>query len=86
MDKTPSLRCPLLGRFGDDDKFPTPDHVAELEAALIANGKTYEFHSYEGAGHAFFAPDRPSYRPEAALDGWRRIFAWFGTHLDDSEA
>ena len=86
VDKTPSLRCPLLGLFGDDDKFPTPDHVAELEAALIANGKTYEFHSYEGAGHAFFAPDRPSYRPEAALDGWRRIFAWFGTHLDDSEA
>ena len=30
------------------------------------HGKTYEFHSYEGAGHAFFNVDRPSYRPEAA--------------------
>jgi carboxymethylenebutenolidase len=86
VDRTPSLRCPLLGLFGDDDKFPTPEHVAELEQALIAAGKTYEFHSYEGAGHAFFATDRPSFRPEAALDGWQRIFSWFGIYLADSEA
>jgi carboxymethylenebutenolidase len=86
VDRTSSLRCPLLGLFGDDDQFPTPAHVAELEAALIADGKTYEFHSYEGAGHAFFATDRPSFRPEAALDGWQRIFSWFETYLVDSEA
>ncbi len=86
VDRTPSLRCPLLGLFGDDDKFPTPEHVAELEHALIAAGKTYEFHSYEGAGHAFFATDRPSFRPEAALDGWQRIFSWFGIYLADSGA
>jgi carboxymethylenebutenolidase len=86
VERTGSLRCPLLGLFGDDDKFPTPEHVAELEHALIAAGKTYEFHSYEGAGHAFFATDRPSFRPEAALDGWQRIFSWFGTNLAGSEA
>jgi carboxymethylenebutenolidase len=86
VDKTPSLRCPLLGLFGADDKFPTPEHVAELEEALIKHGKTYEFHSYEGAGHAFFSTDRPSFRPEAALDGWQRIFTWFGTYLTTSEA
>ena len=51
----------------------------ELEAALKAAGKTYDFHRYDGAGHAFFAVDRPAYRPEAAVDGWRRIFEWFGT-------
>ncbi len=60
--------------------------MAELEQALIAAGKTFEFHSYEGAGHAFFATDRPSFRPEAALDGWQRIFSWFGTYLAGSEA
>jgi carboxymethylenebutenolidase len=86
VDKTASLGCPLLGLFGDDDQFPTPAHVAELEQALIAEGKTYEFHSYAGAGHAFFATDRPSYRPEAALDGWQRIFSWFGTYLAGSGA
>jgi len=86
VDRTDSLRCPLLGLFGADDQFPTPEHVAELEQALIAHGKTYEFHTYDGAGHAFFSTDRPSYRPEAALDGWQRIFSWFGTYLTPSEA
>jgi carboxymethylenebutenolidase len=81
VDRTPDLSCPLLGLFGADDKSPTPDQVAELEKALIEHGKTYEFHSYEGAGHAFFDPDRPSYRPEAALDGWRKIHDFFGRHL-----
>jgi carboxymethylenebutenolidase len=86
VDRTASLRCPLLGLFGAEDKYPPPDEVAELEAALIFHGKTYELHTYEGVGHAFFASDRPSYRPEAALDGWRRIFSWFDTYLTPSEA
>jgi len=81
VDKVPSLGCPLLGLFGAEDQFPNTAHVEELEHALIAQGKTYEFHTYEGAGHAFFAPDRPSYRPEAAVDGWQRIFSWFETNL-----
>lgn len=78
---TKDLSCPLLGLFGVDDQFPSPDQVAELEQALTEAGKTYEFHSYEGAGHAFFSVDRPSYRPEAANDGWQRIWEFFGRHL-----
>jgi carboxymethylenebutenolidase len=81
VDQLPNLRSPLLGLFGADDQFPTPEQVAELESILKANGKEYALHSYEGAGHAFFAVDRPSYRPEAANDGWERIAAFFGTHL-----
>jgi carboxymethylenebutenolidase len=86
VDKTPSLGCPLLGLFGADDQFPSPEQVAELEAALKEHAKTYEFHSYEGAGHAFFSTNRTSFRPEAALDGWQRIFTWFGKYLNGSEA
>jgi carboxymethylenebutenolidase len=81
VDRTPQLRCPLLGLFGQDDKYPNPEQVDELEAALKDHGKTYEFHRYEGAGHAFFSVDRPSYRPEAAMDGWRRIWDFFGRYL-----
>jgi len=77
----PNLSCPLLGLFGADDSYPSPDETAELEKVLAAHGKTYEFHTYEGAGHAFFAVDRPAYRPEAAVDGWRRIWDWFGRYL-----
>ena len=81
VDKTPTLSCPLLGLFGADDKYPSPEHVAELEAALKANGKTYEFHSYPDTGHSFFSVNRPAYRVEAANDGWEKIFAFYGTHL-----
>jgi carboxymethylenebutenolidase len=86
VDRTGSLGCPLLGLFGADDQFPSPEQVTELEQALIAHGKTFEFHSYEGAGHAFFSTNRTSFRPEAALDGWQRIFSWFETYLIPSEA
>jgi carboxymethylenebutenolidase len=75
------LSCPLLGLFGKDDVAPSPEQVAELEDAVKAAGKTYEFHSYEGAGHAFLQVDRPSYRPEAAVDAWRHIWAFFGRYL-----
>ncbi|MEU0508352.1 dienelactone hydrolase family protein [Amycolatopsis sp. NPDC006125] len=77
----PQLSCPLLGLFGAEDKFPSPEEVATLSAELDRLGKPHEFHTYEGAGHAFFAVDRPSYRPEAAVDGWRRVFDFFGEHL-----
>jgi carboxymethylenebutenolidase len=75
------LSCPLLGLFGADDKNPPPSETEILDAELTRLGKTFEFHTYEGAGHAFFASDRPSYRPEAAVDGWRRIFDWYGRYL-----
>jgi carboxymethylenebutenolidase len=44
-------------------------------------GKTYEFHRYDGAGHAFFAHYRPNYRPEQAVDGWHKVFAFFHKNL-----
>ena len=78
---TRDLSCPLLGLFGADDQYPSPDQVSELEEELKAQGKTYEFHSFEGAGHAFFSVNRPAYRPEAAVDGWQKILAWFARYL-----
>ena len=80
-DRVADLSCPLLGLFGADDQYPGPEEVAELERMLVAAGKEVEFHSYEGAGHAFFNTDRPSFRAEAAGDGWERIWAFFGRHL-----
>ncbi|MGF1424879.1 dienelactone hydrolase family protein [Kitasatospora sp. LaBMicrA B282] len=82
VDQLPALRAPLLGLFGAEDKFPGPEQVAELEQILTEHGKDFAFHTYEGAGHAFFAVDRPSYNVAAANDGWERIAAFFGTHLE----
>lgn len=82
IDRTPRLRAPLPGLFGAEDQTPSAAQVAELEQALKASGKTYEFHSYDGVGHGFFAADRPSYRADAAADGHRRILTWLGRYLE----
>lgn len=78
---TGDLSCPVLGLFGADDKHPSPEETAELEAELQRHGKAYEFHTFKDAGHAFFAPDRPGYRPHAAVEGWRLVFDFLGRHL-----
>jgi carboxymethylenebutenolidase len=77
------LRCPLLGLFGAEDQFPSPESVATLEGELTKHGKEFEFHTYDDAGHAFFAVDRPSYRPEAANAGWQAVWEFFGRTLQD---
>lgn len=81
IDMTEDLSCPLLGLFGNEDRSPPPEQVDQHEAELKRLGKTYEFHRYDGAGHGFFYYDRPMYRVEQALDGWKKIFAFFGKHL-----
>jgi len=48
---------------------------------LKKHGKTYEFHRYDGAGHGFFYWHRPMYRAEQAMDGWAKIWAFFGKYL-----
>src|ERR1700678_3907622 len=75
VDQLPNLRCPLLGFFGKEDSYPSPEQVVELDEILTSLDKPHEFHRYDGAGHAFFSVDRPSYRVEAANDGWERIDA-----------
>jgi carboxymethylenebutenolidase len=75
------LSCPLLGLFGAEDKLPTPAETAELSKVLGELSKPHEFHTYDGAGHAFFSVDRTAYRPEAAKDGWQKIWDFYGQHL-----
>jgi len=86
IDQTVKLGRPLLGIFGNDDANPTADQVNRTEAVLKKLGKNYEFHRYDGAGHAFFNTQRDAYRPEQAQDGWRKVFAFFTRYLAASAA
>jgi carboxymethylenebutenolidase len=81
IDMTSEMRCPLLGIFGNDDANPDRAQVDGTEAVLKQLGKDYEFHRYDGAGHGFFAADRAGYRPEQAVDGWNKVFAFFARTL-----
>ena len=81
IDYTSDLSCPVLGIFGNDDRTPTPEQVNILEDTLKKLGKNYEFHRYDGAGHAFFYHNRPAYRQEQAVDGWSKVFTFLEKNL-----
>ncbi len=81
IDYTKDLSCPLIGVFGNDDKSPSPEQVNQHEAELKKQGKNYEFHRYDGAGHGFFYYDRPNYRQEQAVDGWKKVLAFLEKNL-----
>jgi carboxymethylenebutenolidase len=81
IDLTADLNAPLLGIFGNEDKHPSPEQVNQHEAELHRLGKDYEFHRYDGATHGFFYYHAPMYAPQAAMDGWEKIFDFFGRHL-----
>ncbi|MGO9378896.1 MAG: dienelactone hydrolase family protein [Dissulfurispiraceae bacterium] len=81
LDVVSQIDCPVLGLYGGEDVgIPVAD-VREMETVLKAAGKTAEFILYPGAPHAFFADYRPSYRPDAAKDAWRRCITWLNKFL-----
>ena len=77
----PGPRLPAARPLRQRRPVPEPRAGGRAGGGAEAAGKTYEFHRYDGAGHAFFSVDRPAYRPEAAVDGWQRIFDWYGRYL-----
>ena len=85
IDYAENLRCPLLGIFGNDDKFPTPEEVDQLEQTLKKLGKDYEFHRYDGAGHGIWYYDKPMYRQAQAMDSWEKALDFFDRHLKQTE-
>ncbi|PKB68781.1 MAG: hypothetical protein BZY81_00780 [SAR202 cluster bacterium Io17-Chloro-G4] len=81
LERTSGISAPMLGLFGEDDANPSPEEVASFAAELDKHNKTYEFHTYPGAGHGFNCNARASYRPESARDAWGKAMAFFDTHL-----
>jgi carboxymethylenebutenolidase len=81
IDLTEKLKAPLIGIFGNDDANPSPAHVNKTEEVLKKLGKNYEFHRYDGCGHAFFNTARAAHRPEQAADGWNKVFAFLRKHI-----
>lgn len=80
LDLVRQMKAPVLGLYGGADQGIPVASVQQMEAAMKAAGKPAEFHIYDGAPHAFNADYRPSYRKEAAEDGWKRMLTWFKTY------
>lgn len=76
------LLAPVLGIFGENDGFVTPEVVRSLEAAIHQAGGSIETHIYAGADHAFFNDTRPEvYQPEAAADAWDKMLGFLKREL-----
>jgi carboxymethylenebutenolidase len=71
------LKAPVLGLYGGADAGIPLEHVEQMRVALkAANDSVSNIVVYDGAPHAFYADYRPSYRKEAAEDGWKRMQDW----------
>jgi carboxymethylenebutenolidase len=70
----------VLGLYGGQDQGIPLDDVGRMRVALKAANKPGEIVVYPDAPHGFFADYRPSYRADAAKDGWKRLQEWFRQH------
>jgi carboxymethylenebutenolidase len=77
IDVVKDINAPVLGLYGGADAGIPNDTVDSMRAALKNAGKPSQIHTYADTPHAFLADYRPSYRKEAAEDGWKRLLEWF---------
>lgn len=80
LDIAAQLKVPVLGLYGGADQGIPLESVDRMRSALSAAHNKSEIVIYPDAPHAFFADYRPSYRKDAAEDGWKRLQAWFRAH------
>jgi carboxymethylenebutenolidase len=81
LELAEELSCPLLVAIGAEDQNPSPEIGAQLRERAEKSGQEVKVDVYEGAGHAFFADYRPTYRPGPAAKLWEEIVPFFARHL-----
>jgi carboxymethylenebutenolidase len=80
LELATELKAPVLGLYaGQDPGIPGAD-AEKMREACKAAGKQCELVVYPDAPHGFNADYRPTYRKEAADDGWKRLQDWFKKH------
>ena len=80
IDLAANMKAPVLGLYGEKDGGIPLDTLDKMKAVLATgNGasKAAQFVVYPDAPHAFHADYRPSFRKEAAEDGFKRCLEWF---------
>lgn len=80
LDLVASLKAPVLGLYGGADSGIPNDTVEKMQAALKEAKQPSEIILYPDMPHGFHADYRPTYREEAAKDGWKRLVEWFKKH------
>ena len=79
----PGIQAAVLAIYaGRDDRIN--QGIAEIEAAMLQQGKVYEKVVYPDVDHAFHNDTGSRYSPQAAQDAWRRTLEWFDRYLRQS--
>jgi carboxymethylenebutenolidase len=73
-------KTPLLIHYAENDKRINRG-MKGYEAALKANGATFEMHTYPGTRHGFHNNSTKRYNEAAAKLAWQRTIAFFKKHL-----
>lgn len=77
VQMAPYLKAPVLGLYaGKDDGIPI-ESVEAMRTAIAQANRPSEIIVYPEAPHGFHADYRPSYREDAATDGWAKLQEWF---------
>ena len=77
-----NINCPMLFHFGAEDGNPSVADRDIFDAELTRLGKDFEFHTYDGAGHAFMDYTNPErHHAESAAAAWPRTIDFFNKHL-----
>jgi len=77
-----NINCPMLFHFGAEDGNPSVADRDTFDAELKRLGKDFEFHTYDGAGHAFMDHTNPDrYHEASAAAAWPRTIDFFNKHL-----
>jgi carboxymethylenebutenolidase len=80
IDLVQRINAPILGLYGGADPGIPVAQIDAMQTALKAAGKPSEIIIYPDTPHGFNADYRPSYRPQQARDGWKRMLGWFKQH------
>ncbi len=76
----PRIEAPVLLHYAGLDERINAGWPA-YEAALKANGKTYEAYIYPDVNHGFHNDTTPRYDEAAATLAWQRTIDWFNRYL-----
>ncbi|MDA8064151.1 MAG: dienelactone hydrolase family protein [Thermaerobacter sp.] len=80
LDRVGEIQAAVLGLYGGEDRRIT-DAVPAFAEAMSRAGKSFTYHVYPGAQHAFFDDTRPAHHPAAAADAWPRVKDFLREHL-----
>ena len=80
LDLANTIKAPVLGLYGGADQGIPVEVVEMFQDDLKAAQNKSEIVVYPDAPHGFHADYRPSYRKDAAEDGWKKLQEWFKQH------